>query len=150
MSFLDHLDELRQRLVRACIAIAVGALIAFAFIQHIVDFVFTPMRRALPPGTTMIYTQPGEAFGLYIDIALIAGVILAAPFVAYQIWRFIAPALYANEKKLAIPFVLMITGGIVGGSVFNHYVMFPSMIAFFGKFSSVDLRFMPRLQDAFD
>jgi sec-independent protein translocase protein TatC len=150
MSFLAHLDEFRKRLVRACIAIGAGALIAFAFIQQIVTFVFAPMRKALPPGTTLIYTQPGEAFALYINVALIAGVVFAAPFVAHQIWRFIAPALYTNEKKLAIPFVLMSTAGIVAGSIFSHYVMFPSMIAFFGTFNSPDLKFMPRLEDAFD
>jgi sec-independent protein translocase protein TatC len=150
MSFLDHLDELRKRLVRACIAIAVGVLASFIFIQRLFDFVFAPVRRVLPPGTTLIYTQPGEAFALDINIALIGGVVLAAPFIAFQLWRFIAPALYTNEKKLAIPFVLMSSAGIVAGSMFNHYVMFPSMMAFFGTFSRPDLRFMPRVEDVFD
>lgn len=150
MGFLDHLDELRRRLLHSCIAIAAGTLVAFAFIDRLVAFVFAPTRRMLPPGTRLIYTSPGEAFSLYIDIALIAGTLLAAPFVMFQVWRFIAPALYANEKKLAIPFVLLTTLGALGGAVFSHFVLFPYLIAFFGTFNSPDLAFMPRVEDAFE
>ncbi|PYR34610.1 MAG: hypothetical protein DMF93_23170 [Acidobacteria bacterium] len=95
MSLLEHLEELRKRLVRACVAIAAGVAVSFLYIDRIVAFVFAPMRRALPPGAKMIYTAPGEAFGLYVNIALLAGTVLAAPFIMFQIWRFIAPALYA-------------------------------------------------------
>ena len=111
MSFLEHLDELRKRIVHSLLAVAVGVVIGFAFINRISDFLLGPTRRLLPPGSKMIYTQPGEAFGFNIQIALIAGVILAAPVIMYQVWLFIAPGLYANEKKLAIPFVLMSTIG---------------------------------------
>src|SRR6202035_2962323 len=71
MSFLEHLDELRKRIINSCIAIAVGVVISFAFINRMVDFILAPTRRALPPGVKMIYTQPGEAFSLYVEIALI-------------------------------------------------------------------------------
>jgi len=150
MSLLEHLDELRKRLLRACIAIAAGVVVSFFFIDRIVAFVFAPMRRALPPGAQMIYTAPGEAFGLYVNIALIAGTVLASPFVMFQVWRFIAPALYANEKRLAIPFVVLSSAGIAGGWLFSHYVVFPAMITFFGTFQSTDLVFRPRVEDAFD
>jgi sec-independent protein translocase protein TatC len=150
LSFLGHLEELRKRLVRACVAIAVGALVSFFFIERIVAFVFAPMRKALPPGAKLIYTAPGEAFGLYVNIALIAGVVLASPFVMYQVWRFIAPALYSNEKRFAVPFVLLSSAGLLGGALFSHYVVFPSMIAFFGIYNSPDLQFMPRVADSFD
>ena len=150
MGFLDHLDELRKRLIRALLAVAVGMLVAFVFVARIVDFMLAPTRRMLPPGTKLIYTQPGEAFGLYINVALIAGVLLASPFVMFQVWRFIAPGLYANEKKLVIPFVALTSIGAVGGAAFSHYVMFPALIAFFGTFQSTDLAFMPRLEDVFD
>jgi sec-independent protein translocase protein TatC len=149
LSFLEHLEELRKRLVRACIAVAVGAVIAFFFIDRIVAFVFAPMRKALPPGAKLIYTAPGEAFGLYVNIALIAGVAIASPFVMYQVWRFIAPALYSNEKRFAVPFVVLSSAGLLGGALFSHYVVFPSMIAFFGIYSSPELQFMPRVADSF-
>ena len=150
MSLLEHLEELRKRIVRACIAIAAGVAVSFVYIDRIVAFVFAPMRRALPPGAKMIYTAPGEAFGLYVNVALIAGAALASPFIMFQVWRFIAPALYANEKKLVIPFVALSSAGVAGGWLFSHYVVFPAMITFFGTFHSADLEFRPRVEDAFD
>jgi sec-independent protein translocase protein TatC len=149
MPFLEHLEELRRRIIRAVAAIGVGIAAAFLFIGRLSDFMLAPARRALPPGVHLVFTQPGEAFGFDVDVALIGGIVLASPFVTYQVWRFIAPGLYAHEKRLAIPFVALSTAGVVGGALFNHYVMFPSMIAFFGMFHSPDLIFMPRLDDVF-
>jgi sec-independent protein translocase protein TatC len=149
MSFLEHLDELRKRIVRACLAVAFGVLATFYWIQQIFDFILAPTRKALPPGVKLIYTQPGEAFSLYITIALIAGVIVAAPFIMYQVWMFIAPGLYSNEKRLAIPFVALTTIGFIAGAAFNHYVSFPFMMAFFASFNTPDLAFMPKLEDVF-
>jgi len=133
MSFLEHLDELRKRIVNSCIAIAVGVVLTFAFIEKIFNFILAPTRKALPPGVKMIYTQPGEAFSLYVTVALIAGVVVAAPYIMYQVWLFIAPGLYSNEKRMAIPFVLFTTMGFLLGAAFNHYVAFPFMMAFFAK-----------------
>jgi len=149
MSFLEHLDELRKRIVRACLAIAGGVLIGFFFIQKIFDFLLAPAKSALPQGATLIYTQPGEAFNLYITVSLIAGVVIAAPFIMYQVWMFIAPGLYSNEKRMAIPFVLFSTLGFLAGAAFNHYVAFPFIMMFFASFNSIDLRFMPKLDDVF-
>ena len=149
MSFLEHLDELRKRIVNSAIAIGVCVVVGFAFIERIVNFILAPTRKALPPGVKMIYTEPGEAFSLYVQIALIMGVVFASPFIMYQVWKFIAPGLYTNEKKLAIPFVLFTTIGFVGGAAFNHYIAFPFMMAFFASFDSPDLAFMPRLEDTF-
>jgi sec-independent protein translocase protein TatC len=150
MGFLEHLDELRKRIIRVCVAIGVGMLIAFIFIERIVNFILAPARRMLPPGSHFIFTQPGEAFSLYVTAALIAGMVLAAPVVMYQVWLFIAPGLYANEKKLAIPFVTLTTTGALLGAAFSHYVLFPATMAFFGTFSSADISFLPRIRDTFD
>jgi sec-independent protein translocase protein TatC len=150
MGFIEHLDELRRRIIRCGIAVGVGMLLAFVYIDRIVTFVLTPTRRMLPAGAKLIYTQPGEAFGLYVQVALIAGVLCAAPYIMWQVWRFIAPGLYAREKKLAIPFVLLTTIGSITGAAFSHYVLFPYLIAFFGTFNSADIAFMPRLEDVFD
>jgi sec-independent protein translocase protein TatC len=149
MSFLEHLDELRKRIVNSAIAIGVCVVHGFAFINRIVDFILAPTRGALPPGVKMIYTEPGEAFSLYIQISLIMGVVLAAPIIMYQVWMFIAPGLYSNEKRLAIPFVLFTTIGFVAGAAFNHYIAFPFMMAFFASFNTPDLAFMPKLDDVF-
>src|SRR4051812_39560488 len=117
-SVLAHLDQLRRRLVYSCIAVAVTTLISFAFIQPIFEFVFRPMRSVLPAGSKLIYTQPGEAFSTYVQIALIAGIVFAAPFIMYQVWRLIAPALYRQQKLLVLPFVLLTTSGFIGGALF--------------------------------
>jgi sec-independent protein translocase protein TatC len=149
MSFLEHLDELRKRIVNSCIAIAVCVVVGFYWINRIVDFILAPTRKALPAGVKLIYTQPGEAFSLYVQIALIMGVVLAAPYIMYQVWMFIAPGLYSNEKRLAYPFVFFTTIGFIAGAAFNHYVSFPFMMAFFASFNTPDLAFMPKLEDVF-
>jgi len=77
-------------------------------------------------------------------------VLLAAPYIMYQVWLFIAPGLYSNEKKFAIPFVLLSTAGFIAGAAFNHYIVFPWMMSFFASFNTPDLQFMPRLEDVFD
>jgi sec-independent protein translocase protein TatC len=149
MSFLEHLDELRKRIVNSCIAIGVGVVLTFAFIDKIFNFLLAPTRKALPPGVKMIYTQPGEAFSLYVTVALIAGAVVAAPFIMYQVWMFIAPGLYSNEKRMALPFVFFTTAGFLLGAAFNHYVAFPFMMVFFASFNTPDLAFMPKLDDVF-
>ena len=149
MSFLEHLDELRKRIIQMCLGVAIGILIGFFFIDKIFAFLLAPTRAVLPPGTSLIYTQPGEAFSLYITVSLIAGATFAAPWIMYQVWMFIAPGLYSNEKRMAIPFVLFSTLGFLAGAAFNHYVAFRFIMAFFASFNSIDLRFMPKLDDVF-
>ena len=150
ISILEHLEQFRKRLVRALLAIAVGALVGFVLIDRIVGFVLGPTRRALPAGAKLIYTQPGEAFGLYIQIALIAGVVFAMPFIMYQLWRLIAPLVPPSARRFAIPFVGFTTVGFVAGAAFTHYIAFPYMMAFFATFNTPDLIFMPKLDDVFD
>lgn len=150
MSFLEHLDEFRKRIVNSCLAICVGVLLSFTFINRIYTFIMAPTLRFMPKGSKIIYTEPGEAFSLYLQLSLIVGVILAAPCVMYQVWRFIAPGLYANEKRFAVPFVALSSLGFVGGAAFNHYILFPWMMAFFASFNTPDLVFMPKLQSVFN
>jgi len=150
MGFLQHLDELRTRIIRSCIAIASGMVIAFYFYDPLSTFILEPTLRALPPDSQLIFIRPGEAFSFYLDIALIGGLVLAAPFVMYQVWRFIAPGLHATEKKFAIPFVLLTSIGTIAGAGFSHYIMFPAMIGFFGTFHSPALKFMPSVEYTFE
>lgn len=149
MSFLDHLDELRRRIVYAVIAIGVGFIIAFFFINEIFNFIMRPLQRMLPAGGTLVYTDPSEAFMLNIKIALIAGLLLASPAVMAQVWLFIAPGLYTKEKKWAIPFVVMSSFFFVAGAAFSHYVVFPLTWGFFVSFTTDILTFMPRIEPAF-
>src|SRR6478672_6456081 len=123
LSLLRHLDELRRRIIYAAIAVGAGMLIAFAFIMPIFDFVFQPIRSVLPANSKLIYTQPGEAFSVYVQIALIAGVVFASPFVMYQVWRLVAPVLYQKQhRRFAIAFVMLTSLGFVSGALFNHFI----------------------------
>jgi sec-independent protein translocase protein TatC len=149
MSFLDHLDELRRRIIYALVAVLIGLGIALFFIGPIFQFIFKPMQALLPAGQTLIYTDPSEAFFLQIKIALMAGLILASPVVASQVWLFIAPGLYVHEKKLAIPFIVMSSFFFVAGAAFSHYLVFPIVWRFFVGFTNEFLTFMPRVEPAF-
>jgi sec-independent protein translocase protein TatC len=150
MGFLDHLEELRRRLIRSCIAIGVGMAVSAIFIDRIANFVLAQILRTLPANSALIYTNPSEGFSFWFNITLIAGLVLAAPFVMYQVWSFIAPGLYASEKKFVVPFVLLTSAGTLTGALFSNYVLFPGMMKFFSTFSSKHLIMMPSINDTFD
>jgi sec-independent protein translocase protein TatC len=149
MSFLEHLDELRQRLIKGLLAVLVGFLIAMVFINPIFDFVMAPLQAILPSGGKLIYTEPTEAFMLYMKMGALVGLMIALPVVLWQVWAFIAPGLYAHEKRFAIPFVMMSTIFFIGGALFSHYVIFPAMWRFFASFSTETVVFAPRIEPVF-
>jgi sec-independent protein translocase protein TatC len=149
MSFLEHLDELRKRIIWAVVGVFAGFLVACFFIQQLFDFIMKPLSAQLPAGASLVYTDPTEAFVLYIKIAAIAGLLIASPVVMTQVWLFIAPGLYAHEKKMAIPFVMMSSIFFIGGAAFSHYVVFPLTWSFFVSFTTDYLTFMPRIEPAF-
>jgi sec-independent protein translocase protein TatC len=180
MSFLEHLDELRKRLIVCVSALGVTFLIAFAFVDKLYDFVMRPLAQMLPQPSTaalskidpnalkllspeqikalksvqemggkLIFTQPTEAFVLYLKIAFLVGIILAAPVILWQLWLFISPGLYRKEKKFAIPFVVLSSTGFVGGAAFTHYILFPFMWRFLASFSNEYTVFAPKLEDVF-
>lgn len=149
MSFLEHLDELRKRLIASVAAIAVGFFVCLFFIEKIFAFIMRPLLTVLPPGGHFIYTEPAEMFMLQLKGAALAGLILATPVVLYQLWLFIAPGLYANEKKFAIPFVFMATFFFVAGVMFSHFIAFPWTWAFFASFTTDYVEFMPKVSPVF-
>ena len=149
MSFLEHLDELRRRIIYSLISLGVGFFICCFFISQIFDFIMRPMQQLLPPGGTLVYTEPSEAFILWIKIAAIGGLLLSSPAIFTQLWLFVAPGLYAHEKKWAIPFVAMSTVFFVVGAAFAHYVVFPLTWRFFVGFTTDFLTFMPRIEPSF-
>ncbi len=149
MSFLEHLDELRKRLLISVGALLGGFLAAFSVISYIFEFIMRPLQEILPEGGRLVYTEPTEAFFLYIKIAALAGLVLAIPIILYQMWRFVAPGLYAREKKFAIPFVFFATVFFVGGALFSHYMLFPWAWTFLAGFTTDYMEFFPRIQPAF-
>ncbi len=149
MSFLEHLDELRKRLVVSATSLLVGFLICFAVIGPIFEFIMRPLQEILPEGGQLVYTEPTEAFFLYIKIAALAGLMVATPVILSQVWLFVTPGLYSHEKRLAVPFVILATGFFLGGALFSHFVLFPVAWTFFAGFATDYMEFMPRIQPAF-
>jgi sec-independent protein translocase protein TatC len=154
MSFLEHLDELRKRLIYIVYSLIAGCVIAYIFIGKIFGFIMKPMYSVLPHDAVggagkLIFTAGSEPFMLYIKIGFLAGIFFASPLILWQVWKFIAPGLYSHEKKFAIPFVLMSTIFFVSGGLFAHYVGFPVTWLFFNSFSTDYMIFMPKIDEAF-
>jgi len=151
MSFLEHLDELRRRLMIAAGAVAAGMAVSFFFIQRIVDFVMVPLSAMLPQGSTFISYEMTEGFMLYMKIAALTGLLVASPIVMLQFWMFIAPGLYSHEKRFAIPFVFLATFFFLLGAAFSHYFVFPFAFGFFANFFGANsyVRFMPSIGPLF-
>jgi sec-independent protein translocase protein TatC len=133
MSFLEHLEELRQRLLRSVIALAVGFGICFYFAKNFYDVLARPMTRTLHQlgrSTDLFYTNPVDPFNLFMKLGLVGGVFLASPFILYQLWLFISPGLYRNEKKYVWPFVGLTSSLFILGGWFAWALAFPAALKF--------------------
>ena len=148
MTFLEHLDELRKRITHAVGGLFVGFIISFAFINQIFDFVYQHLTLAVPGGK-LVFTEPPEMFMLWIKMAALTGVLIGSPYIMLQVWLFIAPGLYAKEKKFAIPFVLASSALFISGAAFSHYFVFPAAWNFFASFSNEYVEFLPRVGPIF-
>ncbi len=130
MGLLDHLDELRKRLVRALAGFVVTFLVCYGFSEQIYSFLARPIYRFLPEGTRLAFLGITDPFILYIKVAALAGLFLGSPFIFYQLWAFVAPGLYRTEKRLAIPFITVGSLLFLGGGAFGYYVAFPFAVEF--------------------
>lgn len=148
MSFLEHLDELRKRLIQCVYALVGGCVIAFFFVDRVQLYLWKPLVDQLQ-GTKFMYTQGFEPFMLTMKIGALSGLLLASPFIIYQLWLFIAPGLYAHEKRFAIPFVLFSTVFFLLGSAFSHYVAFPWTWKFFLGWQTEWMEFRPDIGSTF-
>jgi sec-independent protein translocase protein TatC len=149
MSFLEHLDELRKRLIAGLIGIAIGCVLSFIFLDDFIfPFIMLPMQQMLPEGGKLITTEASEFFMLWIKVGFFAGLLIAMPFI-YQVWLFVAPGLYSHEKRFAIPFVVFASVFFFGGAMFAHYVAFPVTWGFFIKFNPSFVQFLPKIGPAF-
>lgn len=147
-TFIEHLEDLRKRLIISLIAIGIGFIICYIYSIPIFQFLMMPLQKALPHGSTMIFTTPAEAFFTYMKVGLIAGVFVASPMILYQIWLFVAPALYSHEKRYVIPFVCSSTILFVGGAAFGYFVVFPIIAKFFMHFTTDFIQPAPRLKES--
>lgn len=135
LTFVEHLRELRKRLLQAMYGIAAGMAVVGWFVPRIVDALMAPVRAALPAGRqTIVYTSAIEPMMVYIKVAIYGGIFLAAPWVLWQVWLFIAPGLYKREKRMVWPFLFWGTLLFYGGAAFCYWLVmpqaFPAMLAF--------------------
>lgn len=128
---IEHLIELRTRLIRAVVVILVIFLGLYAFANDIYTFVAHPLMELLPEGSQMIATEVASPFLAPFKLTLVVAVFIAIPFVLHQAWAFIAPGLYDNEKALAIPILVSSIALFYGGAAFAYYVVFPLLFEFF-------------------
>ncbi|HSR53172.1 MAG TPA: twin-arginine translocase subunit TatC [Acidobacteriota bacterium] len=145
MTFLEHLDELRRRIIYAFLAVVITFSASFVFREQIFDFLQQPITqvlldRGMEPKLTFI--KPTDAFTIYLKVCVVAGTFLAAPFLVWQVWLFIAPGLYRREKIFAIPFLLGATTLFLSGGALAYYVILPAGLQFLvnemgGKFTPI-------------
>ncbi len=151
-SFVSHLIELRDRLMKGIIglAIVVMALMAWPGPARIYDFLAQPMMSSLPVGTKMIATGVIAPFMVPLKVTLLAGIIVALPWLFYQIWAFIAPGLYAHEKRLVLPLVISSSLLFIAGVAFCYFLVFGRVFAFIYSFSPQSITVAPDIENYLD
>jgi sec-independent protein translocase protein TatC len=144
----SHLQELRKRLILSFIAIGVGFFVCYAFKEFLFDILAAPLiDKVMPAGGSLIFTSVSEAFFTYMKVAFIAGLILASPFVLYQIWVFVAPGLYQKEKRYVVPFVLGGSLFFAIGVLFGYYVAIPIGFKFLLGYATDFIKPMPSMKE---
>jgi sec-independent protein translocase protein TatC len=131
LTLIDHLIELRDRILKCLLAIIILFLALFAFSNDIYTYVATPLLDALPEGSSMIAIDPTSPFFAPFKLTFYVAFLIAAPYVLYQIWSFIAPGLYQREKAVAIPLFISSVLLFYGGVAFARYILFGFVFAFF-------------------
>jgi sec-independent protein translocase protein TatC len=149
MTFLEHLDELRVRLMHSLGALVVGTIVCWGFHERIFHFLTQPLRNAYP-AVKFITTGPTEAFMMYMKMSFFVGIFLVAPYILYQVWAFIAPGLYAHEKAYAVPFIVAGSLFFLLGGGFGHYILFPTTFKFLYEFAGDDMQFLPKVDEYFE
>lgn len=140
MPFLDHLEELRWRIVWSLAALVVGMVVAFALLTKIdiIGVLQEPVRPFLQ-GRKLVFTSPSDSFKIVLNASLMLGIVLASPVIIYQVWAFLSPALYSHEKKVIVP---VLAGGVVlflGGIALSYFVVLPVTLGFLLSFQTASL-----------
>ena len=133
MSFFEHLEELRRRIIYCVIAVAVAFFVGWWKAERIFAFMQGPIVTALHAhklDEKLVYTNPVDPFNMYLKVALIAGLFIASPFVLYQVWAFVAPGLYRNERRYVLPFLFSTVGLFLAGGAFGYKMVYPAALDF--------------------
>jgi sec-independent protein translocase protein TatC len=125
MSLMEHLDELRKRIVHSAIYLAIGCFVSWFFHERLVGFIQAPLNRI---GKSMVFTHPMDPLNLDLQVALVGGAILSSPFILYQVWLFIAPGLYQRERRFVWPFMGATIALFLGGAAFGYFYVLPGAL----------------------
>lgn len=128
MSFIEHLEELRRRLIWSLVFIGASFAVCWVFAGDLYDIASAPIRSN--PAVTLSISRPQDIFSLYVKVTMVAAIFLSAPLVLVQAWMFISPGLYPHERRYAIPFVLFASALFVCGGAFGYYIAFPTAVGF--------------------
>jgi len=138
MSFLEHLEELRRRIIHSALYIAGGFCVCWWFHERIFAIMQKPIVAALAShklDNKLVYLNPTDPFNMYLKISFLAGIFVASPFVLYQVWAFIAPGLYRNERRYVMPFMFSTVGLFLAGGYFGYKMVYPAALDFLIGFS---------------
>jgi sec-independent protein translocase protein TatC len=151
-TFISHLVELRDRLVKAIIGVAIVCIALFIWPgpKEIYDFLAMPMLASLPPGAKMIATGVVAPFLVPMKVTLMAAIIVALPWVFYQLWAFVAPGLYAHEKRLVLPLVISSSLLFIAGVAFCYFLVFGRVFHFIAEFAPSSIAVMPDIENYLD
>ena len=144
MSFLDHLDELRRRILYALYAILACGAVVIYYIDDLFNYATAYFGQF---AGKLIYTEMTDGFAFQMKMGILCAVLGASPFIFAQVWFFVAPGLYSKEKKLALPFIVASTVLFLAGAWFCHFYAFPSMVKFFGGFQNQYVAMMPTISN---
>jgi len=136
MSFLEHLDELRKRLVHIVAYISIGFIVSWLFVKKIFDFLSHPLAQTLPEGQKLVYTGVTDPFTVYMKVAFLAAIFLTIPLTLYEVWKFIAPGLYRKEKKYVVPFLVSSMFLFLAGGAFCYLIVLPATFKFLVELGS--------------
>jgi sec-independent protein translocase protein TatC len=143
----SHLQELRKRLILSFIAVGIGFLICYGFSQALFNVLAAPLLKVMPKGGALVFVSVAEAFFTYMKVGFIGGLILASPFVLYQVWAFIAPGLYKHEKKYIVPFVLLGSFFFALGIAFGYTVALPLGFKFLLGYATDFIKPLPNMKE---
>ena len=147
LPFTVHLEELRSRLIICFIAIAVGFVASYFFKEQLFEILMRPLKEVMKTGDKVIFTGLPEAFFTYLKVSLLSGLMIAIPVILYEFWMFVAPGLYAKEKRLVMPIVILSSFFFLGGALFGYFVVFPYGFEFFLGFSNETIQALPSMRE---
>ncbi|MDX1815655.1 MAG: twin-arginine translocase subunit TatC, partial [Thermodesulfobacteriota bacterium] len=144
----EHLDELRQRLIRSLVAMGLGTILCYSRAEILYQKLLAPLTKQLPADSRLIFTVLTEAFLTYFKLALWGGFVLASPVIFYQAWKFISPGLFRKERKVLVLFSACSTAALLSGMAFGYFVAAPSIFSFLLAFGGSTIVAMPSMKEA--